>query len=177
MEESAFTGNTGQPYSGFSASNCQAGATCRAGLVEGTFDNNEGPFTYCMYLIGGQWKIDWKCSVGYSAMSLAEYKATQPTKALVFRLLGTLDDYYNFEFRDAKKTHYSVNLRSREGGTIHGYMLKTAKTAESLFTALKDGEEHHINVELRYREGSQDSSVTEITRFVGDSWAETPNGE
>ncbi len=145
--------------------------------VDVVFD--DGPFSYCVSRIADQqWKVDWKCSKGYSAMSLAEYKATQPTKPLTFRILGMLDDYYNYDFANAKKTHYSVRLnKPDDANSIHGYMLKTAKGAEQLFNVLKDGKGHYIIVEFRYPNGSRDSSVTEITRFVGNGWVETPDGE
>ncbi len=132
---------------------------------------------YVLRKIGSEWKIDWKCSVAYSPMSLAEFKATQPAKPSLFRMLATLDDYYNFDFANAKKTHFSVNLRTPTGeGDIHGYLAKSAKDAQQLLATLKDGKEHHIIVELRYPPNAN-SSNAEITRFVTEYWMETDAGE
>lgn len=132
------------------------------------------PYTYYVLKVGQEYKVDWEASMGINPMTLIAFKVTKPSRPQVFRLIGRLSDYYNYEFQEAKSYYYSIRLQesSTKGGyeDMTGYVQKHSKDGEFLFNLMSDGAEHPVAVELRYLPNNQSPSVAVINRVVGDGW-------
>ncbi len=86
-----------------------------------------------------------------------------------------LSDYYNYEFSEARQTHYSLSLEDMEGARLEAaYVPRKSADGQKLFDALKDGKEHGVLIELVYLPNSQDSAVATVTRLLGMGWMERP---
>ena len=118
-------------------------------------------------------KIDWRCSVGYNPVTVPAFKAQHTTKQpSIFRFEAKLDDYYNYEFADAKDTHYSIGLQDGANNQIYAYVPKKSPDGQKLFDGLKDGKEHPVLIEIAYPANSGSSSVAAVTRLLGFGWRE-----
>jgi hypothetical protein len=116
------------------------------------------------------YKIDWEASLGFNPITLVAYRAALRAEPTVFRLIAELDDYYNYDFRDSKDTHYSILLYDYTGQKIHGYIEKRSASGKTLFDFLSDGKPHKVIVKLLYPDAARDASVTNITDIVAYKW-------
>ncbi|MBI2441564.1 MAG: hypothetical protein HYV35_09350 [Lentisphaerae bacterium] len=118
------------------------------------------------------YRIDWETSVGSNPVSPEEFRATRPTTPVRFRVLAKLDDYYNYEFRDAQDFAWSIALTDGGEKNIgHGYAKKNTAMGQYLFKKLKDGKKHPIVVEVQCLPNASDGSVFLITGVVNlDGW-------
>lgn len=147
------------------------GASC--GVVARWVDGEVA--NICVTATPGGPLIDWRCSVGYGPIPLKTYKATMPKGPTLFRVYGAISDYYNYAFRDARATHYSIAVTEGDGTgeQVSAYLPKSAATAPAAFALLKDGRSHAMMVELDYG-ASRESSIVGMTRFVAPSWLQQP---
>lgn len=141
--------------------------------VEVVFEKNDTSY-YGIKKTPDGLKIDWRSSMGYNPVSLPAFMAQRTTTPRLFRLWAELQNYYNFEYSNAERTHVSVNLRDKEGKSIAGYIRRDAPTAPALLDILKDGKRHAVILELQYMPDSRDASVVEIRRFVSNYWRQLP---
>jgi hypothetical protein len=105
--------------------------------------------------------VDWASSTGYSEKELSVFKATGgPGEIALFRLWAELDSYYNFEFADARTTHYSLKMSNDDNTVmIHGYLAKNSSDASDVLAFLKSGKGQRLCVRLQYSKPIQDASV------------------
>lgn len=76
-----------------------------------------------------------------------------------------IDDYYNYEFNDCEDTHWSVRIHAKYKGvseTFSGYIQKNTKEGEYIYSILKDGESHNLNLTIRYPKTKRSSSIVQI---------------
>ena len=114
-------------------------------------------------------KIDWEAAVGYNEMPWNTFMASRPTKPVAMRVEATLSDYYNYDFRAAQRTHYSIRFLGRH---IFGYVRKDSRAGKRLFNILKDGDKHSLVLSLRYLPNPRYPSgeVTLIDKIVSEDW-------
>jgi hypothetical protein len=82
-------------------------------------------------------------------MTLAAYLAQRPEKPAKITVIGKLNNYYNYAYRNSVTTHYSVSLRSDspfKSGSA--WVLKDSDAGRRLFDALKDGREYRMTLEI-----------------------------
>ena len=127
------------------------------------------------------YKIDWEASKGINPMSWVEFKATRPTTPQKFRVIASLDDYYNYDYSDKRDTHWSIQLDAIDYTSItgysvlmlNGYVPKNSIDGMRLFELLKSGNRVAIILEMNYLpKGDDSSNVVEITQFVSDTLIE-----
>jgi hypothetical protein len=97
-------------------------------------------------------------------MALKTFLATAPRDPKTFRLICQLSDYYNYDFANARQSHYSI--RMLEPGTsdsITGYVARTSALGQRILEDLKDGKMHWHTVEVQHIGVS--SSCVEIKRL------------
>lgn len=93
-----------------------------------------------------------------SGLSVAAFHALKPTDVKVFLTKAKLDDYFNYEFREAESICWSIRLETIDGETIgNGYILKKKERATSLFMLLADGKWHPIIARLKYTDIAESS--------------------
>jgi hypothetical protein len=97
-------------------------------------------------------------------MPLKTYRALMPREPKTFTLECEISDYYNWGYRDARPTHYSVRMISRRPGgffeLLHGYAAKDSPLGRRLFEVLKDGKRHVLTVRVQYTDRSEGNSGT-----------------
>lgn len=134
--------------------------------------------SYFLLQEDGEYKIDWESSMLKCDMSWSEFKASKPKESTKFRVAVSLDDYYNYEFRNLSDSYWSISLSEitteRITGTkpllLYGYIPKESEDGKKLFELLKDGSEKAVILELKYPNNNDNSSnCVLITRFVSDS--------
>ena len=133
--------------------------------------------TYCVGKTPDGWKVDWRCSKGYNPVAAKTFQAQHtPRQPVIFRVQATIDDYYNFDFSNAKDTHYSVKMEiygeQRDTVWLHGYIPKTSPDGQKLFSALKDGRTHPALIEVAYPLRSRSTGVVDITRLLNTGYRE-----
>lgn len=134
------------------------------------------PFDACMVDTADGWRVDWPCTAGFNGVPLSVVKASMPVGKAAFRVHAKLDDYYNFAFRRARKTHYSLRIEDARGTSMHAYAPKT-DAAQPLFRLLTDGNGHPVSLELEYPEGASESSTIGVTRVLSLDWFYDPKTE
>ena len=109
--------------------------------------------------------MDWEAFVGYSEMTLDQFKAEQPQSPTLFRLLVKPDDYFNFDFTADK--YRCLHLSDIDANTtIFGYVLKGTGPIASL----QQGQEEFFTVRLRYPEDSKAANQVFIDEVITSGW-------
>jgi hypothetical protein len=135
---------------------------------------NDEEHSYCVSLAPTA-KIDWRCSKGYNAVPLAQFKAAHDDgRAAKLRLYAELGDQYFDEYADAQSSALSVRLRDADGATINGFVEKETRLGKVLADLLKDKKTHQVVLEIGYsRQNDNRDAVTILTLFeIG--WREYP---
>jgi len=117
---------------------------------------------------GGQWLVDWPATVGLNSITLKTFRATVPNERSTLRVIAEFDDYYNFQYGDAKLTHFSISLSDNRGDSIHGYVGKESKIGKELHELLQDGSKHEITVAVQCT--GTEGSVVEIVSLRSKNW-------
>lgn len=101
-------------------------ATSPAGAVRAAFRRSDQ----------GLVLLDWESFVGYGSVDWADFKKQRPTTPVILRAYASVDDYYNYEFADAKK-FLSVRLRSPDGQhLVNGFCERGTGVATEIGTRL-----------------------------------------
>ena len=82
------------------------------------------------------------------------------------RVEAVLDNYYNYAFDNAERTHYSIRFGLKG---VSGYVRKDSRLGKRLFDILKDGEEHNLVLEIRFLPNSY-GDVVLIDDLVSEDW-------
>ena len=126
-------------------------------------------------------KLDWEQFVLYQPMSWEDYLKFEPSAPLVFRVVVTRDDYFNFRYHD-RESYVCYRLRDpmrRDGcwGYAERDSLVAAQIEQQLVKLL--GKESHAKQEeirvmlsLRFVEHTDGQSHSQawIERVVSTSW-------
>lgn len=77
-------------------------------------------------------RVDWESLVGFSAMSIREFRERKTEEPVTMRLYASIDDYHNYEFMDAKR-FLSVRLRNADGtDAVNGFCEMGGRVAIAL---------------------------------------------
>ncbi|RLC56427.1 MAG: hypothetical protein DRI30_05865 [Chloroflexi bacterium] len=144
----------------------------------GEIDAAEVNFNKAKYLLlkgADGWKVYWE-AIGYNQLSakavMAQFKKGEVTR---WNFVALLDDYYNYEYRNARDTHYSIELTDRGSGEyFSGFIDKTSDDGKAMFDLLGDGKGHQVVVDIGYNDAARDPSIVNITSFVADNWMGDP---
>jgi hypothetical protein len=79
-------------------------------------------------------------------MTLAAYLAQRPATPTRITCDCRLKNYYNFAYRDAAETHYSVGLG--DVGIDNAWVPKDSEAGRRIFAILKDGRTHTLTLEV-----------------------------
>ena len=113
----------------------------------------------------GKFLVDWEAFVGYSEMTLAQFKAKKPQSPTLFRIRVKPDDYFNFDFTPDK--YRCLHLSDIEADTtIFGYVLKGTGPIASL----QQGQEEFFTVRLRYPADSKSANQVFIDEVITSGW-------
>ncbi|WP_157061383.1 hypothetical protein [Anaeromyxobacter dehalogenans] len=117
------------------------------------------------------YRIDWEASVGYNPISWEELKAKRPSTAMVLRITGQLDDYYNYEFRGGREHFWSIRFQfADEQGWMHAYVDKRSEAGKKIFEYIKDGKyRYQMAVVARFLPGSEGENMV-IDRLLATGW-------
>ncbi len=136
--------------------------------------------TYYLKKTSAGYRIDWESSEGFNPVTENEFRATKPVSPVRFRALATLDDYYNYEFSNAKNIAYCIKFSNGDGGFIgYGYIAKNTSVGQKLFQILEDGTSHPMVVELQYLPDAEHSHhflISAVISFSGWSYNENEGG-
>jgi len=113
--------------------------------------------------------VDWPATVGMNPVSMRTCRAAKPAGEVVFRVVAEISDYYNFQYIDAKGTHYSGKLEVQNERTgVQGYAKKGSDVGKDLIRLLQDGKPHQITVGVYWNGDGPDA--VQITRLVSEDW-------
>ena len=99
------------------------------------------------------------------------FKATAAPKRMAKLLCRCkLDDYYNYEWSDCEKTHWSIELYAytddqSDSELFSGFVEKKSALGKKIFSVLEDGKEHWANMVLQYQL-AEGTSAVKIIDFV-----------
>jgi hypothetical protein len=97
-------------------------------------------------------KIDWEASGDRpcNPMTLDAYQAQMPTSSVVMKVWVTLDDDYNYDFHNARNTHWSLNITTTMLTGVHAFVAKDSELGRRLFARLSDGAKKQMTLEISY---------------------------
>lgn len=127
---------------------------------------------YHLTKVKNKWKIHWEASVGYNEMNLVEFKAVRPSTPITFRLIASLDDYYNYEFSNAQKDYYSIYLYDNQTQeSFYVYVEKESPDGEAIFNALKSGVSKQIQLSMYIPEDFRPGGdVALLNQLISPNW-------
>ena len=126
---------------------------------------------YCKKTNDG-FKIDWEASSGYNPISTKTYKANLSTVPSEFRVTAGIDTYYNFNYRDAQITHWSIRTSDINGDGISCYISKSSLEGKKIYEILKDGKNHDLILEIKI-DATEDNSggMGILSKFIKEGWS------
>jgi hypothetical protein len=126
---------------------------------------------YCKKTNDG-FKIDWEASSGYNPISMKTYMANLSSVPSEFRVKANIDTYYNYNYRDAQNTHWSISTYDPNDGRISCYISKSSLEGKKIYEILKDGKNHDLILEIKI-DATEDNSggIGIITKFVKEGWS------
>ena len=101
------------------------------------------------------------------------YKANLSTQPTEFRVKASIGSYHFSNYRDAKDTHWNVEINDNQGNRISGcYIGKSSIEGKKLYEILKDGKTHSLILELKI-DAAEDNfgNIAIITKVVKDGWS------
>lgn len=117
------------------------------------------------------YKVDWEASQGLNKISWKAYKTQRLREPMLFRVTASLSNYYNYEFGNAEYNYLSVKLNDEIIASVYGYVKRESQLGKRLYALLKDGEEHHLILQIRYLPVSYYGSNTVlIDSLVSEDW-------
>lgn len=126
---------------------------------------------YILYLkktVDG-FKIDWEASTGQNPISMKIFIAQSNSKPAIFRVKAEIGDYYNFNYRDAKNTHWNITINDNHYNVISGcYVSKSSEEGEKIYQILKDGKQHHLILEIKMDNSGKNATITKV---IKEGWS------
>ena len=119
----------------------------------------------------GRFLIDWESYVGMSDMAWSDMKKQRPGEPKLVRVFAQRDDYYNYEFSDAKKL-LSVHLTSPDGTYfIYGFCDRNSPVGQTL-NNLFDASRGRVAVTLRvaWPPKAESDHCAAIKGIVANRW-------
>jgi hypothetical protein len=116
--------------------------------------------------------IEWEASVGLWSIPLNTYLAMPRGTSVVARVVATLDNYYNCDFRDAKMIYQSIELTTIQNSILHGYVARGTPVYDKIMDILRDGNEHFVT--LGIRNVTNESDMPLITDLLSPTWIYHP---
>lgn len=127
--------------------------------------------------------LDWESFVGYGSVDWADFKKQRPATPVILRAYASLDDYYNYEFADARR-YLSVRLRSADGqNLVNGFCERSKGVATAIGTRLSAVVPLHepgaavggrtwapLIVRLRFPANASSDHCVELLEMVHDRW-------
>lgn len=111
--------------------------------------NTQDRDIYSLRKVDNKWKINWEASVGYNEMNLVEFQAVRPSTPVELRLNIELDDYYNYELRNAQGEYYSLQVfEDQTQETFNVYIKKDTSDGKAIFEELKSGARKKITLTM-----------------------------
>jgi hypothetical protein len=114
-------------------------------------------------------KVDWGASSGYNPVPYKTWVAGKDGE-VTLRVEAELSDYYGYEWRAAKETHYAIRCReeSLSATPFTAYIARDSADGKKLHELLKDGEKHRVTVAIQ-RTGTE-SAVAGMKSLTSASW-------
>jgi hypothetical protein len=95
-------------------------------------------------------KVDWSASTGYNQTNYLSFQNQEKDEQFaIFRISAKLADLYVFQYKNAKNTHYSIDLYEQFGeinNRFIGFIEKNSDDGKKLFELVKDGQRHDITL-------------------------------
>ena len=116
-------------------------------------------------------KIDWCANTGYNEVGLKAWAAGDD-KQITLRVEAKLDDFYNYQYKNSKATHYSIGVVERyqdRSPLFWGYVLKDSPTGKRIYEILKDGDSHEMTI--MFERTGEKTIILGISKLVSESWA------
>ena len=132
-------------------------------------DNSRRPITVRRSESG--YRVDWESWVGYSEMTWEEIREVRTMTPVVFRVLCSKVQYYNYGFRDENKwTSFRLQSPDREH-TLFGYVERRSEEEKRLIRYGNDeGNPRAFIVKIRFAEGSGPDQVI-IDEVISTGWS------
>jgi len=123
----------------------------------------------------GTFLIDWESFVGSSDIGWSDFKKQRPAEPKLFRVFANLDDYYSYEFEDAKK-YLCLHLASPDGFYfIKGYCERGSTIEHLLSDLFASGPSRRaLTLRLAFPENAKSDHCVRITGVVANRWLLVP---
>jgi hypothetical protein len=76
--------------------------------------------------------VDWPTSIGWNELPIRTFLASPPVSPMTFRVHAKLSDYYGFDYREKKTSHYSVNMYDHAIEILNGYVSKDSVVGQRI---------------------------------------------
>ena len=132
-------------------------------------DNSRRPITVQRGENG--YRVDWESWVGYSEMTWEDIREARTMTPVVFRVLCSKVDYYNYGFEDeAKWASFRLQSPDREH-TLFGYVARRSEEEKRLVRyGDKEGKARAFIVKIRFAENSGPDQVI-IDEVLSTGWS------
>ena len=136
-------------------------------------DNSRRPITVQRGENG--YRVDWESWVGYSEMTWEEIREARPMKPVLFRVLCSRVQYYNYGFVDEREW-LSFRLQSPDRKqTLYGYAARRSEVEKRLVQyGDKEGKPRAFIVKIRFAEDSGPDQVI-IDEVLSAGWSAVGN--
>lgn len=113
-------------------------------------------------------QVEWEASVGHWSMPPKTYLALGTSEPIIARVRASLGAFYHGDFREAARQYQCIDLRNRDGRTLHGYVPRHSAHGKQLIDLLSDGNRHDITITIG--NVSDETEYPLIHSLLSTSW-------
>jgi hypothetical protein len=119
--------------------------------------------------------VEWLSAVAFNEVPMAKFIEERQTTPRLFRLRGSLDDYFNLDFRDEREWLCLRLADSEDRNSVFGYARANAPTGKAILAAKLPNRPPGapVLVRLRFPEHGRSGNQVEVVEFLGTGWVET----
>lgn len=128
----------------------------------------KAPGDHYIRVTGRTIQIEWAASVGYWSMPPKTYLALGTSEPIVARVRASLGTSYFGVFSDKGRQYQAIDLSTRDGRGLYGYVRRHAAEGKELLELLSDGNKHEVTLSISNVCDETDHPV--IHAVLSDSW-------
>lgn len=115
--------------------------------------------------------VDWESYVAYNEMPLAKFRESKPLRPTEFRMILSVESYYNHQYSDSKEwACFRLASRDKSALPLYGYVKRTDQIIEKILGAMLNVKQVYCTLKLRYSEGSAEDNQVEIADYLQTGW-------
>jgi hypothetical protein len=127
---------------------------------------------YCVKRVAeNDYKIDWPCSVGWNAVTAAQFKSTEQVVPVPFRAMVEMSDYTSSSF--SAERFFVIRITDYTG-SLYGVVRRESEAGRALYAKISQGGKHQAFLYLAHDAMNEDKlQEVQVVDVLAYDWKST----